>query len=340
MVLANITVAKKPIFCCRLVFLSVKGNGRGERIDEDFFITNDRITIQGLMPEVFQPSIGRMEYRNFQESPVAAYARLDHLPDGSEQSRLLEHLLLLDAFENVFWLHADSCVGHEVAFIHDRKHGIWTNIYEGLRSRSDCSQDKLEITANELRELIRLYRVLLKPTKANSQTSLATENETEAKPGLAAKVAGSAPYRLARIHTRTNSNRLSRALGHVGRAQKTGMFTEKITFYCSALEALFSTAQFELSHQVAERVAVTGTRSRSDRLPTYRFVKDCYSFRSKYIHGAPLKASDEMKLEGMCTKLDALVRQSFQKVFQDEILAKAILSEADLDEVMLARLLE
>jgi hypothetical protein len=162
-------------------------------------------------------------------------------------------------------LHADSCVGHEVAFIHDRKHGIWTNIYEGLRSRSDCSQDKLEITANELRELIRLYRVLLKPAKANSQTSLATENQTEAKPGLAAKLAGSAPYRLARIHTWTNSNRLSRALGHVGlahalghvgRAQKTGMFTEKITFYCSALEALFSTSQFELSHQVAERVAV------------------------------------------------------------------------------------
>jgi hypothetical protein len=101
------------------------------------------------------------------------------------------------------------------------------------------------------------------------------------------------------------------------------MFTEKITFYCSALEALSSTSQFELSHQVAQRVAVTGTRSRSDRLPTYRFVKDCYSFRSKYIHGAPLKASDEMKLEGMCTKLDALVRQSFQKVFSGRDLSQS-----------------
>jgi hypothetical protein len=50
------------------------------------------------------------------------------------------------------------------------------------------------------------------------------------------------------------------------RAQKTGMFTEKITFYCSALEALFSTSHFELSHQIAERVAVTGASSKSDEL--------------------------------------------------------------------------
>jgi hypothetical protein len=272
--------------------------------------------------------------------PVAAYARLDHLPNGSEQSRLVEHLILLDAFENVFWLHADSCVGHEVAFIHDQKRGIWTNIYEGARSRSDGSQGGLEITANELRGLIRAYKIILKPSKIDSQTSLATENQTEAKLGLMAKAAEAARFRVARSHTKTNSHRFSRALSYVGRAQKTGFLTEKITFYCSALEALFSTSQFELGHQIAERVAVTGTSSRSDRLPTYRFVKDCYSFRSKYIHGTAIKESDEMKLEGMCTKLDALVRQSFQNVLEDKILAKVIFSEGDLEEVMLARLFE
>jgi hypothetical protein len=342
MVMTNITTAQKPVFCCRLQFISVQGTlGRGERLDENFFITNDRATIATLMPEIFEPGIGRMEYRSFKESPVAAYARLDNLPPGSEQSRLLEHLLLLDAFENVFWLHADSCVGHELAFLHDKSRGgIWSNIYEGLRTRSDSSQDTLTITASTLRELVRVYRSLLKPGKVDPQNTSIVKGQIETKSGLAAKVTNSAPFRLARIHTRTNSNRITRALNHVGRAQKTGMFTEKITFYCSALEALFSTSHFELSHQIAERVAVTGALSKSDRLVTYRFVKDCYSFRSKYIHGAPLKAADELKLEGMCQKLDALVRQSFHKVLGDETLCKVILSDGDLDELMLARLFE
>lgn len=328
MVVANITANKKPIFCCRLEFLAVKGSlGRGERIDEDFFITNDRIVIQGLMPELFKPSIGTMEYNFFQKSPVAVYAKLDHLPNGSQQSRLLEYLILLDTFENVFWFHADCCVGHEAAFIHDRNSPqIWTNTYEGGRTRSDGSQEMLEITADELRNLLRVYRIFLKPVKANSQTSLSTKNQAEAKPGL---TASSYRFAVARILTRTNSNRISRALSHVGRAQKTAALDEKITFYCSALEALFSTSHFELTHQIAERVAITGTRSRSERLPTYRFVKDCYSFRSKYIHGTPLKDSDETKL-----------RDSFQAVFEDELLSKAIFSEHDLDELMLARLFE
>jgi Apea-like HEPN len=249
-----------------------------------------------------------MEYRSFKESPVVAYARLDELPPGSEQTRLLEHLLLLDAFENVFWLHADSCVGHELAFMYDiNRGGIWSNLFEGLKSRSDSSQDTLTITANQFRELIRLYRILLKPTEVDQKNAVAFDDRGKTKPGLLAKVINSGKLRLAKIHTRTNSNRLTRALGLIGRSQKTVMSSEKIAFYCSALEALFSTSQFELSHQIAERVAVmTGGSNKSDRLPTYRFVKECYSFRSKYVHGAPLKAADELKLEAMSEKLDVL----------------------------------
>ncbi len=136
------TTAQKPVFCCRLNFLSVQGNlGRGERIDDRFFITNDRVMIEGLMPEMFLPSIGRLEYFSFQKAPVVAYARLDKLPPGSEQSRLLEHLLLLDGFENAFWLHGDSNVGHELAFLYDKNRGgIWSNIYEGLRSKANGSR--------------------------------------------------------------------------------------------------------------------------------------------------------------------------------------------------------
>jgi Apea-like HEPN len=337
------TAARRSVFCCRLHYISINGNlGRGERLDDNFFVTNDRATIEALLPKDFEPSVGRMEYRSFKESPVVAYARLDELPPGSEQTRLLEHLLLLDAFENVFWLHADSCVGHELAFMYDiNRGGIWSNLFEGLKSRSDSSQDTLTITANQFRELIRLYRILLKPTEVDQKNAVAFDDRGKTKPGLLAKVINSGKLRLAKIHTRTNSNRLTRALGLIGRSQKTVMSSEKIAFYCSALEALFSTSQFELSHQIAERVAVmTGGSNKSDRLPTYRFVKECYSFRSKYVHGAPLKAADELKLEAMSEKLDVLVRQCFHTILEDEGLLKAILSDADIDELMLSRLFE
>jgi hypothetical protein len=172
------TAARRSVFCCRLHYISINGNlGRGERLDDNFFVTNDRATIEALLPKDFEPSVGRMEYRSFKESPVVAYARLDELPPGSEQTRLLEHLLLLDAFENVFWLHADSCVGHELAFMYDiNRGGIWSNLFEGLKSRSDSSQDTLTITANQFRELIRLYRILLKPTEVDQKNAVAFDD--------------------------------------------------------------------------------------------------------------------------------------------------------------------
>jgi Apea-like HEPN len=342
--------ALKPVFCSRVHHLAVKGNlGRGERIDENFFITNDRVVIESLLPKECEASVGRMEFRSLSESPVAVYARLDELPQGLEQSRLMEHLLLLDSFENVFWLHADSCVGHELAFLYDTPRSkIWSNIYEGLRSRSDTSQGTLTVTADTLRELLRLYRVILKPSKltdraapeASPEQTDSTAELREAKPDLVTQVIGSAKFRLAKVHTKTNSNRISRALSHVGRAQKTSMLTEKVTFYCSAMEALFSTSQSELSHQIAERAVILATSNKTDRLPTYRFVKECYSFRSKYIHGASVKPSDELKLEGMSQRLDALVRSCFQSVLSDESLCQVIFSDGDLDEFMLKRLFE
>jgi hypothetical protein len=215
----------------------------------------------------------------------------------------------------------------------------------------------LTIKAETFRELIKAYRLLLKPTKHAPRPPSASERcidtepvlveqvskrGTHTKPSLVRQVESSAAFAIARIHTKTNSNRLTRTLNHIGRAQKTGMFTEKVTFFCTALEALFSTSPMEVTHQVAERAAVVRAGSKGDRIDTYRFVKNCYSFRSKYIHGAPLKAEDELKLQGMCCELDTAVRECFHNVLKDECLLRAITAggEQKLDEIMLEKLFE
>jgi hypothetical protein len=96
MPLISTTPAQKGIFCCRLHYIRVEGHlGRGERISENFFVTNDRTIIENLIPKHVVAAMGELEYRSLKESPVVAYARLNNLSAGSEQSTLFEHLLLL-----------------------------------------------------------------------------------------------------------------------------------------------------------------------------------------------------------------------------------------------------
>jgi hypothetical protein len=140
------------------------------------------------------------------------------------------------------------------------------------------------------------------------------------------------------MHTRENSNRLSRALSYAGRAQKTSFLTEKITFYCSALEALFSSSTTELSHQVAERVAIVASQSRGQRLANYKFVKECYGLRSKYIHGSPLKVNEEDRLSSICMKLDDLVREGMSNFLCDEEMIAASANKEKFESIMLQRL--
>ena len=234
-----------------------------------------------------------------------------------------------------------SNVGHELAFLCDKNRGtICSNIYQGSRSRADGSQETLTITADELRELIRAYRLLLKPGKKGPTDTPAVESQMGTKPDLTDQAVNAANFKVARIHTKTNSHQLTRALSHVGRAQTTVVIPEKITFYCSALEALFSTSHMEITHQVAERAAVVRAASKTDRLDTYRAVKSCYSFRSKYIHGAPLKDEDESRLQGMCRELDTVVRECFHQVLEDGCLLEVLIKggEQQVDDFMLQKL--
>jgi hypothetical protein len=247
-------------------------------------------------------------------------------------------------------------VGHEVAFVL-KGNNIWSNIYEGLRNRSDTSQSILTISADKLRELVRLYRLFLKPkliekpklidqkpgeaikpTEAQKDTPSESEHEENFTPEIVPDLAKDASFNIAKFYTRANSNRFTRTLQFANRAQKTAMLAEKITFYCTALEALFSTSQNELTHQVAERVAVIAGSDRADRLPTYRFIKECYTLRSKYIHGSTQKPTEEAAIAVMCKRLDGLVRRSFNNASEDEELCLSIIKDENLDEIMLKRL--
>lgn len=115
---------------------------------------------------------------------------------------------------------------------------------------------------------------------------------------------------------------------------------EKITFYCSALEALLSTSQSELSHQIAERVAVLCSKELAERVEIYKFIKGSYSFRSKYIHGSPIRDNEEDAVIKMSVKLDHIVRRTIEIAIADAVLMEALADEKKLDDFMLLKILE
>ena len=155
--------SNRATFLCRLNYIEIKGNlGRGERISEEFFITNDRERITGLLDPRFIGTMGSLEYNFIRTAPVVAYSRIDLPAHSTEHKKLVEHLLILDAFEDVFWLHTDNCVGHELAFL-CTKQGIFSNIYQGIRSRSDGTQHTVTLSADQIREIVRLFRETLLP---------------------------------------------------------------------------------------------------------------------------------------------------------------------------------
>lgn len=109
---------------------------------------------------------------------------------------------------------------------------------------------------------------------------------------------------------------------HVGRT--TNDVAMKIAHWCSGLEALVSSSQTELSHQVAERTAAALHPIGSARLETFKIVKRAYGIRSKAVHGAAFKSKDVAALKDTAVALDEICRQLFQLTMEGNALHRVL----------------
>lgn len=125
---------------------------------------------------------------------------------------------------------------------------------------------------------------------------------------------------------------------HTGRT--TSDVPLKIAHWCSALEALVSSSQTELSHQVAERVASGLHEIGYDRLNTFKLVKHAYGIRSKAVHGAAFKNKDVANLKDTAVALDDVCRHLARLYLESEDFREAIeRSSPQFDQYWLKRLL-
>lgn len=98
---------------------------------------------------------------------------------------------------------------------------------------------------------------------------------------------------------------------YVNMARMEGSIPMKILLYCSAMEALVANSTTELSHRVAERIAILIGNSQEERCEIYSNVKNGYDTRSKVAHGDFLK-KDEIMIQQYSMILDNYLRQLLQ----------------------------
>lgn len=122
---------------------------------------------------------------------------------------------------------------------------------------------------------------------------------------------GTANYKNATQFQHYKSSELSRkelVAVYVAMARKEPVIPVKILMYCSAMEALVASSTMELSHQVAERVAVLIGKNKDERCQIYYDIKKGYDTRSKIAHGDLIKKNESIIKED-AKKLDNYLRQ-------------------------------
>lgn len=107
-------------------------------------------------------------------------------------------------------------------------------------------------------------------------------------------------------------NRIERCIDFLTIARTTSFLPLKISFYIGTLETLFTTDNGEVTHKVSERLSFY-LQNEFDKLETYKFIKQCYNIRSKFMHGQIFSENTEI-LSQYSEKIDNILRVLLNKI--------------------------
>jgi len=215
-------------------------------------------------------------------------------------------------FLTAIWLEVDNSVNFELGFAVSQTTGhvhsnslsyhFWTNI--GQKKLLKLDQNELAKIAEAARQYFGAIR---------------TEEEFE--------------------HTfqRKEVGRINIGVSFLMQARSARDLGMKIANYCSFFEAMLSSKNVELSHQMAERAAFYLCESAEERLTHYRKSKRAYGIRSKVVHGDSVSKNQLKELEDIAEHCDNVARNLMKRMMED-IAYKAALdsnNNEDLDLFML-----
>ena len=272
----------------------------GDRYLDVYYITRDSIKIQSLVKTVLA-NIGSVEanylihrakaviYRN--GSFDCERATQEAISQALDQ-QLIEDMKAIKVLDTGLWMIKDNACHFDRAWITGTIGGLTVinnNVWAARHSCSDGTFREVAFSSDEMK----LARSIRRPIAAHLSGT--------GRPTILGK----------------GSLRYQRFEYFIAAARTTIDVAVKIAEYCSGLEALVSTSQHELSHQVSERVAAVLVSPGAKRIAIYKLVKKAYGFRSKTVHGASFKPAEVDQLRDCAKDIDNICR-ALNKLYHDK----------------------
>ncbi len=215
---------------------------------------------------------------------------------------------LLQAYIHCLWFIKDCCVRVDTIYLEYKlKNKVLSRTKCDLISNSKGKFDKIKFLKAELdialSYLHKLNDIINFKINLSEEESKEKWERTEITPGDFNYI----DYKA--------TNRIHRAFNFLTLARINSFLPQKIMFYISCCESLFSTDPNEITHKVSERIACYIGNDFKDKIEIFDLVKKCYSTRSKYIHGQKLDSKD---LSETSFKIDSEIRKLFIKIIYDK----------------------
>ena len=319
---------KQYNFIAPLEYLKIAGwLGSDWIIAADLKLSTSITIAKKIVNAPFRSSIGEIKSNAIVSGnpflfATAAYPLEDDSPEA-QMNLLNSRLQIAIVFCTILWLIKDNSVnfGQGVLQYPYKASGsrpmISTNSWIAKYTTSDGQLRVTKFSKEEIQEVFKMYRSFYGPVSI-----------ADISPSLTPGTVGAI-------------DRLSRAFFYLQAARAMQDFPLKVTNYCTCFEALVSTNNVELTHQVAERVAVLIGKESSDALKIYHNIKKAYGTRSKLVHGAELKDSVE-QYRIQSENCDDYLRRTLTAIISNQDTVNLFVrgSTTDIDEFFLKRLLQ
>ena len=244
---------EKCLSASALLNVHVQGDlGLGIEIGFGLRLTNDRDRIDGFFSDHFKRTVGALETLTLLNADSVVYEfsriRTEEIDRQVLINRLNDFMARLGMFKVGLWLLKDNSVDFDLCFSevpHGKNPSQITSNAVAVAA-SDCTGQVVTttFTAAELQAIASLLSSSISDVMSLEQ-----------------------PMRPPRL------GRIGRALYLVQAARAYRDLGLKIGFYCTCLEALFSTSAAELSHKLAERLAYFISAEPAERASVYAGMK-------------------------------------------------------------------
>ncbi|MHB9072321.1 MAG: hypothetical protein ACYC6G_02225 [Desulfobaccales bacterium] len=309
----------KVLFITAVQDLIISENlGKGDKISPELLITNDSSLVKELITSEFSTLAGTIETHFILKSDLIIYGKYDvNDKDFVAQDYLLRKIITSKFFLNLVWLLRDNSVNFEMGFlqyIEPQGVRVDTNYISAIYSNCHGKREKITLSRDELKLARKIFR------ERFSNEPIELQKGTRLHKGI---------------------KRVEIVFYFLQSARSNPDLAVKVVDYCTCFEALCSTSNAELSHQLAERVAFFIGENFDERRDIFNKIKEAYGIRSRIIHGDLLSPSKIDRLYAISETCDNFLRRILYKIISDDELSNIFSAPpAQLDDYFLSIILK